>query len=249
MSSLIVDLPLVCSDGRCKGMRLEVVNAKNGVRQKYIINDRMTYTFDLVHSITYNVYISTQQGEKLSVMENIELGNTDVHVTMPNLKSLYDVTLKVVQNDGTNVTDIISIKWFDGQDNFLANSPTMTKLSEGSQLYATLSLPEELARVCELPGRVEHTVATTGNDLTLTLQPLQQNTLAVRVVNDADGKYLSGALVQAHGRYSQVVSATTDIYESTPKSVCKDFAYQNIKKYTSLSRILSTFDVTMHKIG
>ena len=39
------------------------------------------------------------------------------------------------------------------------------------------------------------------------------------------------------------------IDESTPKSVCKDFAFQNVRKHTSLSGILSTFDVTLREFG
>lgn len=218
LTSLNVTLPLACADGRCKNMRLEVMNAKSGVRQKYIITDRMTYTFDLIHDCTYNIYIVSQKGEVLSQMENIELGTTPVNVTLPDLKTFYDVTLNVVLNNGTDVTNQVTTKWFDAEGNVLVNGPTVQQLTEGYQLSAIVVLPEALARVCQMPERVEHTVAATDNKITVTLQPLEQKALCALVVNDEDGTYLNGAWLQAtqtlNGRYNHNASGTTDTYGS-----------------------------------
>ncbi len=218
LTSLNVTLPLACADGRCKNMRLEVMNAKSGVRQKYIITDRMTYTFDLIHDCTYNIYIVSQKGEVLSQMENIELGTAPVNVTLPDLKTLYDVTLNVVLDNGTDVTDEVTAKWYDADGNYVTSGQQVTQLTEGYQLSVDVTLPEALARVCQMPERVEHTVAATNNKISVTLQPLEQKALCALVVNDEDGTYLNGAWLQAtqtlNGHYNHNASGTTDTYGS-----------------------------------
>ena len=216
LTSISVTLPLACADGRCKDMRLEVQNAMSGVRQKYIISDRMTYTFDLVNNSIYNVYLVTQQGEVLSQMENVEVGETPVSLTLPDLKPLFDVTAHVVQNNGNEVTDRVNIKWYDADGNYLTTGTKVSRLTEGYQVYADVTLSDELARVCELPERVDYTVTDGKNDVLVTLQPMAQKTLSTLVVNDENGTYLNGAWVQAtqvlHGSYNHNASGATDTY-------------------------------------
>lgn len=226
LSSLNVTLPLACSDGRCKDMRLEVVNAKSGVRQKYIITDRMTYTYDLVYDCTYHVRIVSQKGEILSQVENIELGRNTIDVTLPDLKELYDVTLSVIQNNGIDVTDEVTAKWYDAEGNYIASGQQVSQLTEGYQLSVAVTLPEALARVCKLPERVEHTVTVDDNKITVTLHPLVQKTLTALVVNDEGGTYLNGAWVQAtqtiNGRYNHNASGATDNYGMSDLTLYSD---------------------------
>lgn len=226
LSSLNVTLPLACSDGRCKDMRLEVVNAKSGVRQKYIITDRMTYTYDLVYDCNYHVRIVSQKGEILSQVENIELGRNTIDVTLPDLKELYDVTLSVIQNNGIDVTDEVTAKWYDAEGNYIASGQQVSQLTEGYQLSVAVTLPEALARVCKLPERVEHTVTVDDNKITVTLHPLAQKTLTALVVNDEGGTYLNGAWVQAtqtiNGRYNHNASGATDNYGMSDLTLYSD---------------------------
>ena len=216
LASLNVTLPLACADGRCKDMRLEVVNAKSGVRQKYIITDRMTYTYDLVYDCIYHVRLVSQKGEILSQVENINLGHNTIDVTLPDLKPLYDVALQVVQNNGTDVTDEVTAKWYDANGNYVASGQQLTQLTEGYQIAVDVTLPEALARVCQLPQRVEYTVTDKDNNIIVNLQPLAQKTLAALVVNDDGGAYLNNAWVQVtqtvNGRYNHNASGTTDSY-------------------------------------
>lgn len=229
LTSLTVQLPVDCADGRCKNMRLEVVNAKSGVRQKYIVSDRMTYVFDLIHDCPYHVYLVSQKGEVLSQMENIDLGTSPINITLPDLKPLYDVTLRVVQQNGIDVSPQVAVHWLDANGNALGSGTTLTQLTEGCRLTAVITLPEALARTCQLPARVEHTVAatTSDNEIVATLQPLAKKTLAALVVNDDGGGYLSGAWLQAtqtlHGQYNHNASGATDNYGYSELSLYSDY--------------------------
>ena len=228
LTSLTVQLPVDCADGRCKNMRLEVVNAKSGVRQKYIVSDRMTYVFDLIHDCPYHVYLVTQKGEVLSQMENIDLGTSPINITLPDLKPLYDVTLRVVQENGIDVTPQVEVHWLDANGNALGSGTTLTQLTEGCRLTAVITLPEALARTCQLPARVEHTVTATAddNEITVTLLPLAKKTLSALVVNDEGGAYLNGAWVQAtqtlYGRYNHNSSGATDNYGMSDLTLYSD---------------------------
>ena len=229
LTSLTVQLPVDCADGRCKNMRLEVVNAKSGVRQKYIVSDRMTYVFDLIHDCPYHVYLVSQKGEVLSQMENIDLGTSPINITLPDLKPLYDVTLRVVQQNGIDVSPQVAVHWLDANGNALGSGTTLTQLTEGCRLTAVITLPEALARTCQLPARVEHTVAATAsdNEIVATLQPLAKKTLAALVVNDDGGGYLNGAWLQAtqtlHGQYNHNASGATDNYGYSELSLYSDY--------------------------
>lgn len=228
LTALTVQLPVDCADGRCKNMRLEVVNAKSGVRQKYIVSDRMTYVFDLIHDCPYHVYLVTQKGEVLSQMENIDLGTSPINITLPDLKPLYDVTLRVVQENGIDVTPQVEVHWLDANGNALGSGTTLTQLTEGCRLTAVITLPEALARTCQLPARVEHTVTATAddNEITVTLLPLAKKTLSALVVNDEGGAYLNGAWVQAtqtlYGRYNHNSSGATDNYGMSDLTLYSD---------------------------
>jgi len=216
LTALTVNLPLACADGRCKDMRLEVVNANSGVRQKYIISDRMAYVFDLVPDCIYNVYLYSQKGDRLTQMENIELGSTAKSILLPNLRALYDVTLRVRQPDGTDASSMVTARWFTADGTYITTGNCLTQLTEGTKLTVEVRLPEDLARVYVLPQTVEFEVADTNNEVVVDLKPLQQRELTGLVMNDDDGSYLTGALVQLtqelNGRYKHDAQTNSDSY-------------------------------------
>ena len=216
LMSLTINLPIGCADGRCKDMRLEVVNAKSGVRQKYIISDRMTYVFDLVPDCVYNVYLYCKKGDELSKMENIELGDAPVSITLPDLKALYDVTLKVRQPNGTDISSMVTARWFGSDGNYITTGNMVEQLTKGTKLTLELKLPDELARTYVLPQTVQFEVTDTDNEVVVILEPLNQRTLTGLVVNDDNGSYISGAMVQMtqmlNGRYKHDTQTTSDNY-------------------------------------
>ena len=61
--SLEVSLPADAADGRYKDMTLELVNAETGQRQRYVISDRVVYTFNsLMKNSTFHLYVKNQSG-------------------------------------------------------------------------------------------------------------------------------------------------------------------------------------------
>ena len=84
---LQVNLPEVAADGRYKNYTLEIVNLKSGVRQRYIVSDRMLYTFNgLLKDEEYNVYLISQTGFEIGSIEGIVIPEDDVEVTFDTLK-------------------------------------------------------------------------------------------------------------------------------------------------------------------
>ena len=71
--TLEVNLP-VGSESTYKNMTIELQNLQNGQKQRYVVSDRITYTFNgLLKNCTYNVYLKTPADVVLGQIEKIEI--------------------------------------------------------------------------------------------------------------------------------------------------------------------------------
>lgn len=215
---LQVNLPADASDGRYKHNSLEIVNINSGVRQKYVISDRMLYTFNgLQKDEQYNIYMFSQAGLEIGRIENVVIPDQDIEVTFDNLKSLHTVFAKVLTSDGLDVTSQVSVEWFkplaDGTTTYLRKAVSLGEIPDGQQLICRVTLDNKLGVVYANPDDVEFTVGSDNNTCTVTLAPFRAIELSGTVV-DGDGATLSGASVSVNqtlnGKYSKTYTAKTD---------------------------------------
>ncbi len=215
VANLELNLPEECMDGRYKNMLMELVNAKNGQRYKYVITDRITYIFsNLPKNTVYNAYVKNLAGVELARVENIEVGTEDQSLTFKNILTLQDVTLQVLSPEETDVTSLVSIAWSDEKGNVLAHAAKLGGMVEGQKLTYTVSLPQELGMECVLPEKAEHVVAAEANELKLQLAALPKVNMSGKVMNNKTKLVLGGANVAVvqtiNGRYTKTFNVQTD---------------------------------------
>lgn len=215
---LQVNLPENASDGRYKYNSLEIVNINSGVRQKYVISDRMLYTFNgLQKDEQYNIYMFSQTGLELGRIENVVIPNQDIEISFDNLKSLHTVFAKVIASDGSDVTSQVTVEWFnplaDGTMTYLRKATSLGEIPEGQQLICRISLDNTLGVAYLNPADREFTVTDESNICTINLTPFRSVELS-GVVVDGDGVALPGASVSVtqtlNGKYFRTYTAKTD---------------------------------------
>lgn len=215
---LQVNLPADASDGRYKHNSLEIVNVNSGVRQKYVISDRMLYTFNgLQKDEQYNIYMFSQAGLEIGRIENVVIPDEDIEVTFDNLKPLQTVFAKVLSPDGSDVTSQVSVEWLkplaDGTTTYLRKAVSLGEIPDGQQLICRITLDNRLGVIYTNPDDVELTVSDGNNTCAISLAPFRSIELTGTVV-DNDGAVLSGASVSINqtlnGKYSKSFTAKTD---------------------------------------
>lgn len=215
VQALEVNLPADSEDGRYKNMTLELVNAESGQKQKYVISDRVSYTFNgLLKKSTFNVYVKNNMDGVLGKIENIAIENEDVSVTFESLLQPQDITLRVQTPDGADVTSQMQIRWFDSADGYLQQGNKLSGLLAGTAVRYRITLPQALGMQYVLPTDSVYTIQEGGNALVCTLQPLEEVTISGRVKEVTTGSLLSGAVVSVsqklNGLYSKAFTVKTD---------------------------------------
>lgn len=215
---LQVNLPADAADGRYKNNTLEVVNINSGLRQKYVITDRMIYTFNgLQKDEQYNIYMFSQAGLEIGRIENVMIPDGDIEVTFDNLKALHTVYAKVLDGEGRDVTSQVTVEWYkplaDETLTYLRKAVSLGEVPEGQQLLCRVGLDNNLGVVYSTPGDVIYTVGASDNVCTVSLEPLRSVELTGIVV-DGDGAAISGASVSATqtlgGKFTKTFTAKTD---------------------------------------
>ncbi len=213
-----VNLPQDAADGRYKHNSLEIVNINTGVRQKYVISDRLLYTFNgLQKDEQYNIYMYSQAGLEIGRIENVVIPDHDFEVTFDSLKALYNVEAKVLASDGSDVTSQVTVEWLkplaDGTVTYLRKAVSLGEVPEGQQLICRVTLDSKLGVVYAAPGDAEFTVSDGDNTFTVTLTPFRSIALSGKVT-DGDGAVLQGASVSVNqtlnGKYTRTFTAKTD---------------------------------------
>ena len=215
---LQVNLPADGANGKYKHNSLEIVNLSSGVRQKYVVADRMLYTFNgLQKDEQYNVYMCSQSGLEIGRIENVTIPDHDIEVTFSNLKMLYDVKAQVLATDGSDVTQQATVEWLrpldDGSLAYLRKAAALGEIPDGQKLVCRVTLGEKLGRIYANPTDVEITVGNEQNICSITLVPFRKVELTGTVA-DGDGVALSDASVSLsqtlNGKFEAHYAAKTD---------------------------------------
>lgn len=214
VKTLEVNLPDGSNPALYKDMFLELINVRSGQKLRYVITDRVTYTFNsLIQNTTYNVYLKNKAGDLLGEIQNIEIIDKDVRVTFNSLKEPKTVTLTVKSPDGEDVTDLTSITWTDQKGTYLARGNQIANQLEGNVVGYRITLPQQLAIQYMLPKDSMNKVEAT-NDLVYTLQPIGKRQIKGAVKDVKTNAPLKGALLTIsqtiHGLYTKSSSTKTD---------------------------------------
>lgn len=218
MHMLQVSLPAEGKDGRYKNNTIELVNINSGVRQKYVITDRLIYTFSgLRKDEQYNVYMYSRAGLEIGRIEEVTIPNDDMDVAFGTLKQLYTVAAKVLSPEGENLTNMATVEWLkpleDGTTVYLRKTVSLGEIPEGQQLICRVTLNDKLGTIYVAPADTAFSVSSKENICNIMLQPLRTITLKGTVV-DGDDAYIADASVSAtqtlNGKFQKTFTTKTD---------------------------------------
>ena len=214
-SSIAVKLPTDVPEGYYEDMTVELTNLRSQfVQNRRVLNKREIVYSGQIRGSEYQAVLKNAYGQVMGQTAPAELGETDITLTFGNLLRTKDVTLKVTDPDGKDVTDNVLGLWTDESDKALGHGYRLKAVAEGTKLNCKVTLTGELAKQYVTPGAMPHTVDGEGaNLLTVALQPIQQMTLRGQVKDRNTGESIAEATVavtQQSGNQSQSVTVTTD---------------------------------------
>lgn len=169
-----VNLPAECADGRYKNMVLDLVDNTTGRHNRYIINDKLSYTYyKLTAGHKYVVYLKSSNGKILGEISEFVLDKeTTVSFDISELKELQTINIIVRDKDGNDVTSKTTLTWRDAEakENIIGTGSSLSGQAPGSKVLCSIALAEELARKYEIP-----------EDLTIEVKKMTGNTFTMAV--------------------------------------------------------------------
>ena len=219
--TLEVRLPNECKDGRYKNASLELLNVKSGQRYKYVISDRLNYTFtNLIRGTKQKVFVKNLTGNVIYESEVIDIDNENKQLTLTSMKLPYDVTMCVRYTNGTDITNKVNITWTSDDNVFLCQGSKVSGQLEGAVLKYSITVPAEIAAEYYAPKPGSHTVVAGTNSVTVTLQAIPTVKCFGVVIDDATNKPMSGAYVV----YEQSIEGSNPITVSAETNAAGKFS-------------------------
>ena len=214
--ALELDMPEGVNIDDYKNMFIELVNAKSGQRIRYVITDRLAYSFqNLMQNTTWNAYIKNSKDQVVGKIEGIELKEENLVREFESLKVPQTIRATVVTPDETDVTNDVQIRWLDAAGTYIGQGSSISGILplEGTTVTIRVTLPQLLAMQYELPEDVVYEVKETDNVETLQLKALPTAQITGRVCNTM-GEPINGATVTLsqtlNGRYGKATTAKTN---------------------------------------
>lgn len=214
VNALEVNLPAGSEDGRYKNMYIELLNIKNGQKLRYVVSDRLVYTFSsLMHNTQWKVFLKNAQDVVLGEIDDIDIQNEDVSVTFTDVMTPRNLKLSVLTATGEDVTEQTAIAWLDEKDAYLAQGSALPGQLDGAVVKYRVTLPQSLAMEHVLPTEQTFTVSSETH-VTLPLQALPVSTLTGVIRDITTEQPVANATVNIsqalNGLYSKALNVRTD---------------------------------------
>lgn len=211
--SIAVSLPSDAKDGRYKNMNIELMNILNGQRYKYLITDKTEYVFgNLLSSTKYSVSVKNAQNEVLGELTDLEVVDKDIKVSFQNLLQPRNISVKVLTPEGQDITNEVTIKWFNESNELLQQGSVISGVLENSVVSYTISLPQQLQNIYIQPTSQTLKVSD-SNSYICTLEAIGKCVLSGKI-RDKGSKPISTAIItisqNTNGTYSNSVNAHCD---------------------------------------
>lgn len=211
--SISVTLPSDAQDGRYKNMNIELLNTSNGQKYKYLITDKTEYVFgNLLTSTQYSVSVKNAKGEVLGEISNLEIVDKNLTVSFQSLLQPRNISLKVLTPDDLDITNDVTIKWFNELNELLQQGPILTGILDNSVVTYTISLPQQLQNDYLQPAS-QSLIVSDSNSYICSLEAIDKCVLSGKI-SDKENKPISSAIItisqNTNGTYSNSVNAHCD---------------------------------------
>lgn len=216
--ALTLRLPDEAADGRYKNCVIELVDNTTDIKQRHIITDRLSYTFQGVGSKNeYSLRMFTPSNVEIAALEGIKMPKADMEVSFAEIKTLYPVGIEIMSPDGATIADGLTVEWFisnaGGEYSYLRQGTDAGTWPAGTSLLCKVALGEGLSTLYSNPSDTLLTVSGEGDFIKLPLTPLTKIRLTGQVV-DESGSPMEGVTVTAsqllNGKYPYSAVGLTD---------------------------------------
>lgn len=216
--ALTLRLPDEAADGRYKNCVIELVDNTTDIKQRHIITDRLSYTFQGVGSKNeYSLRMFTPSNVEIAALEGIKMPKADMEVSFAEIKTLYPVGIEIMTPDGATIADGLTVEWFisnaGGEYSYLRQGTDAGTWPAGTSLLCKVALGEGLSTLYSNPSDTLLTVSGEGDFIKLPLTPLTKIRLTGQVV-DESGSPMEGVTVTAsqllNGKYPYSAVGLTD---------------------------------------
>ncbi len=225
--NLEVSLPADAADGRYKNMTLELVNVASGQRQKYVISDRLVYTFNsLLLDSEFDVYVRNGSDDVLGCIKGVKIEDEDVKVAFESLLQPQNVALKVMTPDGQDVTAQTLVTWLKADQTYLKQGAQLTGVLPEMQVSYRINLPQTHGMEYILPKDSAYVVQTADNNIVYVLEPIAPMTISGKVRDLTTNALLQNAVISVsqklNGLYNKSYIVKTNNKGEYSISILKD---------------------------
>ncbi|MCD7972114.1 MAG: chitobiase/beta-hexosaminidase C-terminal domain-containing protein [Candidatus Azobacteroides sp.] len=243
-ASLTVSLPE--TSGMYKNLFLDLIDAGNARKQRFVTTDKKEYTFrGLLTGSKHHIYLKNSNEEVLAEMLDVEITDNDTRVGFSSLPFLHTVSIKVMDKNGTEVTGQTTIRWYSENGTFLVQDANVSGLTENKKVSYLIELNNILGEEYKSPSQQEYTVFASENEITYNLQPIEKVTIR-GVVTDEDKQALAEAIVSVsqllNGKHTKTFMSTTDRYGRYALEVYNDISNITVSVPDYINKNLSVND-------
>ena len=196
-----------------KNMYIELVNEQSGEKMRYVITDRMAYTFkNLVPETTWTAYLKNANDQILGSVKGIAIGDEDQIVQFASLIQPQTVRAEVLAN-GEDVASQVTLTWLNSDGTYLGQGTSISGILplDGVKVALRINLPQALAMEYQQPEDVVYTVQTSNNLIRATLVALPRVQITGKVKDVTTGNPIEGAIVTvSQASYNKAFTVKTD---------------------------------------
>lgn len=183
-----------------KGMKL--ILSSDNISLSAVITDSHSYKFNgLSTKKAYSLSLQNAYGQMFVQMTDLHLTTGTSSLTLENIAKTSMLSIKVVKENGEDVTSHTSIVWYDVEGNPIDNGTALGAIPEGTTISYQVSLDEELSKQYQPVPQSSLTATEGSHTITVMMQaiPLAKASGQVR---DEDGNGISAAITVVQDGYT-----------------------------------------------
>lgn len=133
------------------------------------ITSASSYRFSgLKEGSVAKLYVKNSRGDIVKQIEDVEILR-DTKIQFPDVNSMGSVTIKILDDNGNDVTADVSVEWFDSAKIPYASGSAVKQILSGTELTGKIRLNESYGQVFYAPADVKLTVKPGNQEETVRL--------------------------------------------------------------------------------
>ncbi|MBO7545446.1 MAG: chitobiase/beta-hexosaminidase C-terminal domain-containing protein [Paludibacteraceae bacterium] len=200
--------------GLYQNMFLELLDTKSGQQRRYVITERLSFVFDNVFDETsYQVSVRNAQGRVLG-QEEVDINTSDTTIQLEQILQPMDVQMVVLNNSGVDLTDLVTVTWYDSEGEYLHKGHILPGQVEGDVVTCKITLTDQTGGEYLQPAEQAILLSPQQPVHTTTLQAPAMRTLRGKVLDATTMQPIRSADITVaqvlNNKYPKLYSAQTD---------------------------------------